>query len=243
MVAALLPLFEALNQHYLKLAVEGVEHIPEQPALIVGNHSGGVMGPDLSCTLGTLWRARGVEAPLYMMTHDLAMRHLPPIGAVLARIGCLPAHPDHAVGVLARGGQVLVYPGGEIDAFRPFRRRNEIVFGPRTGFVRTAQRARVPIVPVVAEGAHVSSIVLTDGEAIARALGLSRRRIIRMPIALGLPWGIGVGPLPYLPLPFPIKLRFLPPISAPPEADPTSIRDEVVARMQSALTEMSRASA
>jgi len=69
---------------------------------------------------------------------------------------------------------VLVYPGGDLDAYRHFDRRHEIVLGRRTGFVRVAQRCRVPIVPIVAHGAHRSAYIFTEGAAIADAIRLRR---------------------------------------------------------------------
>ena len=238
-IEAILPLFERLNRHYLRLKVSGLERIGARPALYVGNHNGGVMGPDLSCTLGTLWRALGPEYPLYAMAHDFAMRTLVPLGRAIQLVGAMRADPRSAAAAFDRGASVLAYPGGDLDAFRHFRDRDRVVFGERTGFVRVAQQAGVPIVPIVAHGAHRSAMILNDGAVIAEILGLPRRlRLQRLPIALGLPWGVGAGPLPYLPLPFSIRLRVLPPVEAPAEADPGELRDRVVSVMQSALTEM-----
>jgi len=137
---------------------------------------------------------------------------------------------------------VLVYPGGDLDAYRHARRRDEVVLGRRTGFVRVAQAAGVPIVPVVAHGAHRSAYIFSEGEAIARALDLKRwARLERFPLALALPRGLALGPwIPYLPLPFPIQLRLLPPIEAPAGADPEAIRGRVQAAMQAALDELAR---
>lgn len=236
-----LPVFESINRSWLKLRVEGVANVPTAPALIVGNHSGGIMGPDLSCTLATLWR--NLPMPLYALAHDFAMRRVRPFGRVLQAGGAIRANPRCAAKALASGASVLVYPGGDLDAFRHYRHRHRVVFGPRTGFVRVAQEARVPIVPIVAAGAHESAVIIHEGEAIARILGLTKwARIERFPIALSLPWIIGVGPwIPYFPMPFPIRLRILEPIAAPPDEDPKEIRDVVVARMQSALDDMVRA--
>jgi 1-acyl-sn-glycerol-3-phosphate acyltransferase len=99
------------------------------------------------------------------------------------------------------------------------------------------RREGVPIVPIVAQGAHRSAIILHEGEWIARALGLTRwSRLRRFPIAVALPWGIAPGPwMPYLPLPFPIQLRILPALDVSPDSSPTAMRDEVVARMQAAM--------
>ncbi|MDQ3034303.1 MAG: 1-acyl-sn-glycerol-3-phosphate acyltransferase [Myxococcota bacterium] len=240
LIDEVLPAFEWIAREWLSLEVEGAEHLRTAPALLVGNHNGGIMGPDLFCTMSALWRTLGTETPLYAMAHDLAMRHVRPLGRLVQRAGGIRAHPDNALRVLRGGGRVLVYPGGELDAYRHFRMRDRVVFGSRTGFVRVAQAAGAPIVPIVAYGAHRSAIILHEGEWLAGALGLTRwGRIRRFPIALALPWGIGAGPwVPYLPLPLPIRLRVLAPIEVAPGDEPAAVRDEVVARMQRAMDEM-----
>lgn len=242
LIAEILPFVRAANRRYLRLRTEGFERIDRAPALYVGNHNGGLTGPDLCCTLGSLWDALGPEAPLYALAHDFAMRHVPALGAVIQRFGGVRARPENAVRALRGGAQVLVYPGGDLDAYRHARRRDEVVLGTRTGFVRVAQAAGVPIVPVVAHGAHRSAYIFSEGEGIARALRLKRwARLERFPLALALPWGVALGPwLPYLPLPFPIQLRVLPPIPAPAGADPERIRARVQAEMQAALDDLAR---
>ena len=137
---------------------------------------------------------------------------------------------------------MLVYPGGDIDAYRHFRRRDEIVFGGRTGFISIARRAGVPIVPIVVYGAHKSAYIFYEGEAIARFLELHRwGRLSRFPFALALPWGVVAGPwLPYFPLPWPLRLRVLPPMTPSPSEDPAEARERVRAAMQSAMNEMAR---
>ncbi|CAN5907937.1 lysophospholipid acyltransferase family protein [soil metagenome] len=240
LIATVLPLIELANRYYFRLRAEGFDALPTGPALYVGNHNGGIAGPDLACTLGTLWRTRGPEAPLYALAHDFAMRHFRPLGAVIGRLGAISAHPGNASSALAAGAQVLVYPGGDLDAYRLTRRRDEIVLGERTGFVRVAQAAGVPIIPIVAHGAHRSAYIFSEGEAIARSVGLKRwARLERFPLAFALPWGFAPGPwLPYLPLPFSIRLRALPAIAAAPDEDPVVIRERVRAAMQTALDEM-----
>jgi 1-acyl-sn-glycerol-3-phosphate acyltransferase len=242
LIARLLPFMRASNRRYLRLRVQGFDRLPTGPALYVGNHNGGIAGPDLCCTLASLWDARGPAAPLYALAHDFAMRHFKPLGALLRRFGAIRAAPGNALHALRSGAQVLVYPGGDIDAYRHARRRDEVVLGERTGFVRVAQAASVPIVPIVAHGAHRSAYIFSEGEVLARLLGLKRwARLERFPLALALPWGLAVGPwLPYLPLPFPVQLRALDPILAPPDADPVTIRERVRATMQSALDDMAR---
>jgi len=244
-IRALLPAVRALNAYYLRLRREGLEHveaIAAEPALLVSNHNGGITGPDVACTLGTLWEVLGPDAPLYALAHDFAMRQLTPFGRLIQRYGAIRACPENAMRALGSGAKVLVYPGGELEAFRHSRRRNQIVLGDRVGFVRIAQRAGVPIVPIVAHGAHRSVLVLHEGEWIVRALRLDRiARVQRFPIALALPWGLAVGPwTPYLPLPFPVRLRFLPPMRFSARDDPERAQEIVRARMQAALDAMAR---
>jgi len=122
-----------------------------------------------------------------------------------------------------------------------------VVFGQRRGFIRLALRAGVPIVPVVSVGAHEAFHVLTDGVELARRLQLKRLfRLEALPIALGLPFGLIIGPTGYLPLPVRMKIRVLPEMRWPAlgedAADDDEVvgrcRDEVVATMQQAMDEL-----
>jgi 1-acyl-sn-glycerol-3-phosphate acyltransferase len=242
LIRTLLPVCAMLNQRYFRLRCEGLEHVTPGAALFVSNHNGGIAGPDLACTLGTLWERLGAETPLYMLAHDFAMRQFTPLGRVLQRLGAVRASPQNAARVLASGSSALVYPGGDLEAYRHSRRRDEIVFGSRTGFIRVAQRMGVPLVPIVAQGAHRSAYIFHDGAGIAQTLGLERwARVRRFPLALALPWGVALGPwTPYLPLPFPIRLRVLAPMRVDEGVDLVDAREELRRRMQSALHEMAR---
>lgn len=240
LVASLLPLAQLLNRRYFKLRVEAPSELLRGPVLYVGNHNGGIAGPDLCCTMGSLWETRGPEAPLYALAHDFVMREPSRFRSFLQRLGALRATPENARWALERGGQLLVYPGGDLDAYRHSRKRNEFVLGSRSGFVRIAQESGVPIVPIVAEGAHRSAYIFAEGKRLARVMRLKHwARLERFPVALALPWGVALGPwVPYMPLPFPIQLRFLPPIEAPKHVSPHVVREEVRAQMQRAMDEL-----
>ena len=241
LIRILLPYAKWANRNYFRLRVKGFEHIPNGPVLFVGNHNGGIAGPDLCCTLATLWERLGPDTPLHPLAHDFAMRQLGPFGVFLQQFGALRATPLNARRILDAGGKLLVYPGGDLDAYRHTARRNEVVLGPRDGFVRVAQETGVPIVPIVAYGAHRSAYIFAEGKRIARWTGLKRwGRLERFPFALALPWGLAVGPwIPYLPLPFPIRLHMLAPIWVPKDADPREVRAQIQTVMQAALDELS----
>ncbi|HEX7663672.1 MAG TPA: 1-acyl-sn-glycerol-3-phosphate acyltransferase [Polyangiaceae bacterium] len=240
LVARLLPIARALCRSYFRLQVEGEENLVATPTIYASNHNGGIAGPDLLCTLSALWSALGPDAPVYALAHDFAMRQLVPLGRVLQKLGAVRASQDNARRILESGASLLVYPGGDLEAYRHGRRRNEIVLGERSGFVRLAQRTAAPIVPVVAFGAHRSAYIFHEGEFIARMLRMKNwARLERFPIALALPWGIAPGPwLPYAPLPFRIRLRVLRAEHVDPAENPDTARERIRSRMQAALDDM-----
>ncbi|HEX3769840.1 MAG TPA: 1-acyl-sn-glycerol-3-phosphate acyltransferase [Polyangiaceae bacterium] len=240
LIDRLLPLAEGLLRSYFALRVEGLEFLPSGPAVYASNHNGGIFGPDLPCTLVTLWRALGPRAPLYALAHDFPMRQFTALGRMIQRFGAVRASRPNADRILEAGASFLVYPGGDLEAYRHARRRDEVVLGERTGFVRAAQRAGAPIVPVVAHGAHRSAYIFHEGERLAQAMGLKRwARLERFPLALALPWGFAPGPwLPYWPLPFAIRLRVLAPELPRPGDDACAVRERIRGRMQDALDAM-----
>lgn len=234
--------------HYHRANIEGLEHIPKGRALIVGNHSGGAMSPDMFALMLAWWRRFGAEAPAFGLAHDFPFL-IPGFGALMRKVGAVRASPVNAMELLRRDAKVLVYPGGDIDAFRPWSRRNEIVFGDRSGFVKIALRTGAPIVPVVSVGSHHALRILTDGRTFARKIGLARfARIDVFPVALCLPWGVSFGPGLYLPIPVRLRMRVLPPMHwpslGPEDAEDAAVvrrcRDEVLERMQATLDDLVR---
>jgi 1-acyl-sn-glycerol-3-phosphate acyltransferase len=243
-----LPLTWLAAAIWFRASVEGMENLPSVgPALVVGNHSGGNYIPD-SFILGMAFATYfGAERPWYALTHSAAMA-MPLMGRLLRAFGSIPASPANAEEAFRRGACVLVYPGGDIETYRPWGERNKIKLAGRMGFVRTALKNRVPLVPVVNIGSHETGIFLSDGQWLCRLLGLDRRfRIKATPIQVGLPWGIWATDfLPRLLLPAKIGLRVLPAMDFPrtgPDAaaDDAYVRecyDRVVAVMQENLDEM-----
>jgi 1-acyl-sn-glycerol-3-phosphate acyltransferase len=134
----------------------------------------------------------------------------------------------------------LVFPGGDIDAFKSRRDKDLIVFSGRSGFARLAREAGVPIVPIVTAGAGDTLYVFNDGQHLAKALYLDRLlRLKALPISLTFPWGLNIGLagfLPYLPLRVQLRTKVLPAMRPrADESDPDFAR-RVERDMQSALT-------
>jgi 1-acyl-sn-glycerol-3-phosphate acyltransferase len=218
-IRRLMPLLGWFHRHYFRVQTSGWEHVPPAgPMLVVGSHNGGLASPDLAMTFYDWHRRFGFDRRVYGLTHAKLWAGYPWIAGQVAAIGGIPFHGRKAMVVLERGDGLLVYPGGGQDAFRPHRQRGRIQFAGRTGFLRLAIRQGVPIVPLISWGAHDTLLVIDDLYPLARAvhrlgvpwpLGIDPEVL---PLYLGLPWGLALGPVPNLPLPVPIHTRVCAPI-------------------------------
>lgn len=207
------PLMDVLYDRYFRCETELETDFPKGPFLAVANHNGMTGTPDMFCHMTAFWRHEGTSRLAYGLMHDMPFR-TPAAGAWLNAAGAIRASADNAKRALARGAGVLVFPGGDLDACKPWSSRYEIRFGDRRGFIRAAIREQVPIVPVVSVGAHESLFLFTDGRRIADRLGLKKLfRSNVAPLGFALPWGIVAGiPYPHLPPPVKIHTRILRPI-------------------------------
>jgi 1-acyl-sn-glycerol-3-phosphate acyltransferase len=246
-VAVLLEGARAIGKYYFRATVEGVDNVPATgAALLVGNHNGGFFTFDTYLTLDAIAQRYGIHREVHPLAHDFVFDD-PTLRDYALEFGAIRAGHRAAERALARGDLVLVYPGGDLETFRPWSQRNRIVLGPRSGFIKLALRARVPIVPVVSAGTHEQLIILTRGDRIARALRLHRwARTDVFPIAFALPWGITHAMLPYIPLPAQTTVAFGEPLSWPelgPDAadDPEIVercKEQVVRAMQAKLDQI-----
>lgn len=168
-----------------RFQLRGVENIPKRPCLYVANHSA-VGLTDVLCLLGELGTRFGLERRVTGLMHSFAIS-LPVIGDMFRSIGAVPASPDAAREAFRRGHDVLVYPGGDVDAFRGVHRPRDVVFNERRGYIRLALEMNVPIVPVATIGTHWTYLVPPGGQAISRALDLKKKaRIETLPMTAGL---------------------------------------------------------
>ena len=229
---------------YFRCEVRGLDRLPDGAALLVGNHNGGLLSPDTFILGEALFTQRGIDDVPFGLAHEVVLR-LPPFSQILLPIGAVRASHENARRLFAAGRKVLVYPGGDVEAMRPFRARNRIVFDGRRGYVRLALRNGVPIVPVVAAGAHATFLILDDLRWLARLLGADRRLRIKVwPLTLSCPWGLTLGPAPpHIPFPSRILVEALPPIrfaragaaAAADEASVAACAAQVEQAMQAAL--------
>jgi 1-acyl-sn-glycerol-3-phosphate acyltransferase len=171
---------------------------------------------------------------------------LGPTKEVCSRTGFVPTSRENAHDILQSGGVTIVFPGGDYDVFRPTTSANRIDFDGRTGYVRTALEAGVPLVPVVSIGGHEAQLFLSRSESLAKLLRLDRlARMKFVPLSFGFPFGLSLGLPPNLPLPTKIETRVLEPVHITEEFGDDPDIDEVDRvirdRMQTNLDEMARA--
>jgi 1-acyl-sn-glycerol-3-phosphate acyltransferase len=216
---------------YFRSEVRGFDRIPEKgPFLVVANHSGGSMPPDLPVLLTAWWRQRGEDERVYALFHSFFLA-LPGVGRVMGQAGAVEASPGAAEDILRSGGVLIDFPGGDHEVFRPWRERNRIDFSGRLGFVRLALRTGVPVVPAVSIGGQETLIVLARGERVARWLHVDRIfRIKVMPLVAGPPFGIAPAGIPTWPLPSKITVELGEPIDWSARYGPEKADDDTVVR-------------
>jgi 1-acyl-sn-glycerol-3-phosphate acyltransferase len=199
-----------LLKRWFRPDVRGLDAIPDGGALVVSNHSGGMLTPDVLVFASAFYRAFGYGRPIQTLGHDALFAG--PLAKWSTRIGLIRADPKNAVTALRLGGIVLNFPGGVYDAYRPTRRANIIDFNGRTGYARTALDAGVPIVPMVSIGGQETQLFLTRGSGLAKVLGLKRFRSDILPVSIGVPFGLSVILPANIPLPTKIVTQVLEPI-------------------------------
>src|SRR5246127_1441825 len=233
-------LWNFLVDYWFRMEMDGWENLPEPPALLIGIHSGAPFVWD-AWTVGVQWWRRfGQERQLHGTAHD-ALMAIPGFGRYFRAMGVLPAAPDAIATALAEGHDVALWPGGEVDSLRPWRERDSANLAGRTGFVKMAIRAGVPIVPIATVGGADAMPVLLRGDKLSRALRLDKLlRLKVFPLAISLPWGIAPAALPQLPLPAKIRTRFMPAVGLdhdPERADDDEYVDRKYHEVEDAIQE------
>lgn len=139
--AVLKPLFSA----WLRLSVEGEEHVPSGGVLLASTHASHADSLAIGCA---------VPRPVFFLG-DLRLTRWPLLGPLLPKFGMVPVRRGEgdetaleAVAELLQSGQaVVVYPEGS-------RSRDGRIYRPRSGTSRLAAALEVPVVPVAVTGSY-----------------------------------------------------------------------------------------
>ena len=233
------PLLNFYYRYWFRVGVEGIENIPAAGgALLVGNHSG-ALPPDAPMIMQAIRAEHPSPRALYMLGEHW-FKGYPGVAMAAAKLGVVPAHPANAQRLLGDEGRLaLVFPEGMKGSGKVLWQRYRLRRFGRGGFVRTALRARVPIIPVALVGGEEAMPIFAHLRALQRATGL-----LYAPLNHAFPhFGLAAA-LMYLPAKFqirflaPLELPALPPDTIEDAAAVQAIAEEVRARIQTALDEM-----
>ncbi len=189
----LMPILRPMHQRYWRVGADGAEHIPtDGGGLIVANHAGTLPADALITRLDvfdqTGRHARELGADLVFRT--------PFIGEFARKTGATLASGDDADRLLASGELVAVWPEGYKGLGKHWRDRYKLQRFGRGGFVATALRAQVPIVPTAIVGSEEIYPMLFDMRIVSKVLGLPYFPMVAQMFALPV-----LGPFALLPLP------------------------------------------
>ena len=211
------PILNFYYRYWFRVEVEGIENVPSAGgALLVSNHSG-ALPPDAPMIMQAIRNEHSRPRPLYMLGEHW-FKGYPGVSMISNKIGLVPAHPANAQRLLSDEGRLaLVFPEGQKGSRKLYWQRYKLRRFGRGGFVRTAMRAGVPIVPIAVVGAEEAMPIFAHVRALQRLTGL-----IYFPVNHAFPhFGLAAG-LMYLPAKF--KIRFLEPVDLS-EHDPADAED------------------
>jgi len=232
-------LYDPIYRNLFRAEWDGLDKIPDGPALLVANHAGAIPS-DAPVIM------HGIETELGRPIYGLAdhfFKSVPVVGTLWSRVGGVVAHPDNAYRLLREQRQlVLVFPEGSKGPGKTYAERYQLRRFGRGGFVQIAMRAGVPVVPIAVVGAEESMPILFNLPQVAKVIGTPYFPVT----ANALLFGPVLGAVAYLPAKF--KLRVLDPVhfDVPPDQprySKSKVMDEAEAirqRIQEALYDMLR---
>lgn len=181
-----------LVQTWFKPRVFGVDRLPERPCLFVGNHGlfaidGLIMLPIMLRDHARFLRPMGDK---FLFTNQR-------LASGLLRCGATMGHPDVCRALMARGHDLLVFPGGAHEAVKSARENYRLQWKDRDGFVRLAAEQGYTIVPFglvgpddfyshLIEGEDLPDTILGRGLARVGLLDPQMRRDLIPPLARGM---------------------------------------------------------
>ncbi len=210
----LLELIRPLYRHWFRVETFGLAHVPDEAgALVVANHSG-TLPIDALMLQVALHDEHPARRPLRLLGADLVYQ-LPVLGHLSRKSGHTLACPEDADRLMRKGELVGVFPEGFKGVGKPFSERYKLQRFGRGGFVASAIRAQVPIIPCSIVGGEEIYPKIGDIRTLARLLGVPY-----VPITPLFPW---LGPLGLIPLPSKWMIQFGEPVRTdeydPDEAD------------------------
>jgi 1-acyl-sn-glycerol-3-phosphate acyltransferase len=186
----LLELIRPLYYKWFRVETVELKNVPDEGgALVVANHSGTLPVDALMLQVAM---HDDIGRPLRLLGADLVYQ-LPVLSHLSRKSGHTLASREDADRLLRKGELVGVFPEGFKGVGKPFSERYRLQRFGRGGFVASAIRAGVPIVPTAIVGAEEIYPKIGDLPSLARLLGLPYLPVTPLFPLFGL---LGLVPLP-----------------------------------------------
>ena len=181
---------DPLYRWWFRFSWAGLEHVPKAVGAARRQPRRG--DPDRR-DAGRARPRKELGRPVYAL-HHRRLSELPYAGTALARNGGVVAHPDNALRLLHDEQHlVLVFPEGTKGTTKLYRDRYQLARFGRGGFVETAMRSGVPVVPIAIAGTE---------ESMPSPIRIPLDRETGVPVPLG---ALLLGPLGSL-VQFPVRM-------------------------------------
>ena len=225
-----LPPLRMIYEKWFRVEVTGEKNLPlDGGALLVANHSG-TLPWDAVMTSIAVHDNHPRGKHLRMLGADLVFK-VPVLGTLARRTGQTLACSADAQRLLRSGELVGVWPEGFKGIGKPFSERYKLQRFGRGGFVATAAKAGVPIIPCSIVGAEEIHPKIADLKPLAKLLGLPY-----FPVTPFFPL---LGPLGAIPLPTKWRIDFGAPIrtdlASPDAADDHGFVLEMAAEVRETI--------
>lgn len=187
-----------LARAWFKPQFVGLENLPDGPALFIGNHA--FMAIDAALFHLYLYYDHG----RYVKgLGDKTLFANPHYAAIVHAMGGVSGQAQIVERLMARGKDLLLYPGGAYESIKPPQARYQLQWKSRYGFVRLAAAAGYTIVPIASVGPDeyydhaVSSEGLLHSPLVRYLMKMGVVPAdIRTDLVPPIPSGIWGGPLP-----------------------------------------------
>jgi 1-acyl-sn-glycerol-3-phosphate acyltransferase len=233
------PLLNFYYRRWFRVETHGIENVPDEGgALLVSNHAG-ALPPDAPMIMQAVRNEHSNPRPLYMLGEHW-FKGYPFVSMIANKIGLVPAHRENAQRLLHDEGRLaIVFPEGQKGSRKLYWQRYRLRRFGRGGFVRTAIRARVPIVPIALVGAEEAMPIFAHLRFLEKLTGL-----IYFPVTPSFPQFGLAAPLMYMPAKF--RIHFMEPVDMaqyPVEtaSDPAAVQaiaESIRRKIQNELEEM-----
>ncbi|CAN5871803.1 hypothetical protein BH11MYX2_BH11MYX2_08590 [soil metagenome] len=192
-------------ERYFRVRSHSIHHIPSGPVILIANHAGVLPIDAMLLCLDVLYRSDPPRIPRPVLDHFVP--RLPMVSTLFARLGAVCGTPGNARRLLDRGELLVIFPEGVSGPAKHTRDRYRLQDWS-VGFAELAIRHGASIVPVAVIGGE-------ESWPLAVKLGIH-------------PFGSPYIPIPWSPLPLPVRyeLTYGAPLTV--AADPREANDPSV---------------